>query len=207
MNASFEVTGTTREKLAFYGWTVQTHHVVDDDEADIEPCPTCSAAAHWASMWIMSAPPRPEILFEPRPISYRQEIEYCVELEPCGHEVTHDAGDAAFWVTRREGDKDLISWSQPVVASTGPEPLSTEELDEWAANPERDTHHALGRCWATIDALRHRVDELTEMLANLETEGLLEMGNHPTSSLRYHLHGQTLWPVNPASGMCRGCEQ
>lgn len=37
------------------------------------------------------------------------------------------------------------------------EPLTDEELEEWAADPGRDTHHALGRCWATIDALRQEL--------------------------------------------------
>ena len=41
-----------------------------------------------------------------------------------------------------------------------PAPLSPEELDEWRAMPDRDAHHARGRCFATIDSLARRVASL-----------------------------------------------
>lgn len=44
------------------------------------------------------------------------------------------------------------------------EPLNEEELAEWAADPGRDSHHARGRCWATIDSLRQ--DLVAERAAN-----------------------------------------
>ncbi len=55
-----------------------------------------------------------------------------------------------------------------------------------------------------LDASERVLAERTEEVANLSTEGLLRMGNH-NSFVRYHAHGDVLWPVYPANGMCRGC--
>lgn len=52
-------------------------------------------------------------------------------------------------------------------------------------------------------AFLDQLDRLQEEVANLSSEGLLRMGIGD-SPVRYHAHGETLWPVYP-NGMCRGC--
>ena len=53
----------------------------------------------------------------------------------------------------------------------------------------REASQVLGQLYAEVD--------------NLSSEGLLRMGNG-NSFVRYHAHGEVLWPVYP-NGMCRGC--
>lgn len=53
-------------------------------------------------------------------------------------------------------------------------------------------------------ALLDTLDRLQEEVGNLSSEGLLRMGLHD-SPVRYHAHGEVLWPVGPR-GMCQGCE-
>jgi hypothetical protein len=71
-------------------------------------------------------------------------------------------------------------------------------------DPEQRRGRTLMLSAEELLAAADAIDGLTEEVANLSSEGLLRMGlGH--SPIRYHAHGEVLWPVAPTSGMCRGC--